>query len=78
MSTARKVAIVSQIWPAYVYRLMLGAVSYAAANANLVTRDFRLAHDFQNDDTPSNQLNQLRKWNPTACSVFWNRGRWSG
>ena len=64
MPITRKVAIVSPLWSAYVYRLMLGALSYAAANAGIVTRDFRLSHDFQNDDAPNTPLNQLRKWSP--------------
>jgi LacI family transcriptional regulator len=64
MPTARKIAIVSPLWSAYVYRLVLGALSYAASNPGFVTRDFRLAHDFQDDAAPNNPLNQLRKWNP--------------
>ena len=64
MQAVRKVAIVSPVWTADVYRLMLGALSYAEVHPNLVTRDFRFSHDFQNDDNPDTALNQLLKWNP--------------
>ena len=64
MPNTRKVAIVSTLWSAYVYRLTLGALTYATSNSGFVTRDFRLSDDFQNDDAPNTPLNQLRKWNP--------------
>jgi len=64
MQNVRKVAIVSSVWTAYVYRLMLGALSYAEVNPSLVTRDFRFSHDFQNGDDPDTALSQLIKWDP--------------
>ncbi len=66
MQPVRKVAIVSPVWTAYVYRLMLGALAYADSHPNLVTRDFRFSRDFH----PDTALNQLRKWNPDGLLCF--------
>jgi len=70
MQSVRKIAIVSRAWTAYVYRLMLGSLSYAAAHPNFVTRDFRLFQDPPNDRSPDPALRQLIKWNPNGLICF--------
>lgn len=70
MQDVRKIAIVSRAWTAYVYRLMLGSLSYAAAHPNFVMRDFRLFQDLPNDDGPDPALRQLLKWNPDGLISF--------
>jgi LacI family transcriptional regulator len=70
VASIRKVAIVSRNWTAHVYRLMLGALSYAEVHPNIVTRDFRIPRDFTIDDNPGTAVNQLRKWNPDGLLCF--------
>lgn len=72
MQTARKVAIAANVWTAYVYRLMLGGLSYAAVHPNLVTRDFRFSRDRQNRDKPEAALTQLLHWNPDGLFGFFD------
>jgi len=67
----RKVAIVSTVWTAYVYRLMLGALSFAETRSKLVTRDFRLPPGSQLDSTnPQSVLNQLVHWEPDGVLSY--------
>jgi LacI family transcriptional regulator len=66
MGEPKKVALLSRSGVAYFNRLMLGALAYTEVHPQLVTRDFRVPHDFQSKDSSGQQalLNQLRKWNP--------------
>jgi LacI family transcriptional regulator len=66
MKHFHKVAFVSRGSVAYYHRLMLGALSFTDPQGTLITRDFRLAHDFHQVNEPGliPAWNQLLTWDP--------------